>query len=319
MRETQDTAPPGILVAGESLIDIVEHQGREPVEHVGGSPANVALGLARLGNPVELRTWFGSDTRGERIRAWLETDGVIISAGSQGANRTSTAHARIDAAGAADYVFDFAYDVPDVDPVRPPAHIHIGSISAIREPGATKTMGMLEEFAPTATISYDPNVRPQVMPDPVESRRRVEALIKRVDVVKISDEDISWLSPDEDVAETLHAWLMLGPALVILTRGAEGSLALSAGGAKVSVPATLVTVADTVGAGDSFMAGLIDGLAHAGLLGTHQREALRAIDEDTLREVLQRAATIAAITVSRAGANPPTAEELTLTPLRPVP
>ncbi len=139
-----ESIAPGMLVLGESLIDIVEHQGREPVEHVGGSPANVALGLARLGNIVELRTWFGPDTRGERIRAWLEKDGVIISAGSQGADRTSTARARIDATGAVSYVFDFAYDVPDVTPVRSVAHIHVGSISAIREPGATKIMGMLD-------------------------------------------------------------------------------------------------------------------------------------------------------------------------------
>src|SRR5690606_41939866 len=94
----------------ESLIDIVERPGHEPAEHVGGSPANVAVGLARLGRPVELTTWFGRDARGRRIREWLAADGVVVTAGSDGAQRTSTARARLDPTGAADYDFDLSYD-----------------------------------------------------------------------------------------------------------------------------------------------------------------------------------------------------------------
>ncbi len=301
---------PAMLIVGESLIDIVEHEGRPPAEHVGGSPANVALGLARLGNPVELTTWFGADARGQRIRSWLEADGVVISAGSAAAERTSTARARIDASGAADYDFDFDYDVPDLSPVRRPALVHIGSISATHGPATAKVVRLVEELAPTATVSYDPNARPAIMPGPIESRRQVEALVARADVVKVSDEDVAWLAPGEDLATVLRGWLALGPAIVVVTRGGDGALALTAGGDEVSVPAPRVTVADTVGAGDSFMAGIIDGLGRAGLLGADRREQLRAADATTVRRVLERAAAIAAVTVSRAGANPPTAAEL---------
>ncbi|WP_324650713.1 carbohydrate kinase [Georgenia sp. H159] len=301
---------PAVLVVGESLIDIVARDGDEPAEHVGGSPANVAVGLARLGNPVELVTWFGPDARGERIRSWLEADGVAVSAGSAGAERTSTARARIDASGAAEYDFDLLYDVPAVTPLREPALVHVGSISAIHGDAAAKVRTLVEELTPVATVSYDPNVRPAVMVDPVATRREVEALVARADVVKVSDEDVAWLAPGEDLTEVLTAWVALGPALVVVTRGAEGALALTAGGAEVTVPAPRVTVADTVGAGDSFMSGIIDGLARDGLLGAGRRELLRALDATTVRAILERAATIAAVTVSRPGANPPTVAEL---------
>ena len=299
-----------VLVAGESLIDVVERAGREPVELPGGSPANVAVGLARLGNPVELATWFAEDARGRRVREWLESDGVVVAAGSQGAAHTSTARARIDADGAAEYVFDLADDLPALRPVRPPAHVHVGSIAAVREPSAAKVTALVERYTPQATVSYDPNVRPAVMPGPGETRRRVEELVARADVVKVSDEDLAWLAPGEDVAAVLRSWAALGPALVVLTRGGEGAVAVTTSGETVEVAAPRVTVADTVGAGDSFMAGVVDGLGRAGLLGAPRREQLRAVGAGTVREVLRRAATIAAITVSREGADPPTAAEV---------
>lgn len=301
---------PHVLVVGESLIDIVERPGHEPAEHVGGSPANVAVGLARLGRPVELTTWFGRDARGRRIREWLEADGVVVTAGSDGAQRTSTARARLDPTGAADYDFDLSYDVPDAAPTARPAHVHIGSISATIEPGAGKVARLVADLAGGATVSYDPNARPAIMPGPAASRRTVEGLVARADVVKVSDEDVAWLAPGEELTAVLRGWLALGPALVVVTRGGEGALALTAAGGEVSVPAPRVTVADTVGAGDSFMAGIIDGLARAGLLGADRREQLRGVDESTVRDVLAHAARIAAVTVSRHGANPPTTAEL---------
>ena len=299
---------PAVLVLGESLIDIVERTGQDAVEHVGGSPANVAVGLARLGHAVELATWFGDDERGRRIRDHLERDGVRVAPGSDAASRTSTALARLDADGAADYVFDITCDLPDVAEV--PSVVHTGSISAVLEPAATKTARLLEDAARTATITYDPNARPAIMGSASEARRLVEDLVARADVVKVSDEDVAWLAPGEELIDVLRGWLALGPALVVVTRGGSGALALTAGGAEVSVVAPRVTVADTVGAGDSFMAGIIDGLARADLLGAQRREELRDIDEATVRTVLERAARIAAITVSRAGANPPTSAEL---------
>lgn len=305
---------PHVLVVGESLIDIVERPGHEPAEHVGGSPANVTVGLARLGRPVELTTWFGRDARGRRIREWLEADGVVVTAGSDGAQRTSTARARLDPTGAADYDFDLSYDVPDAAPTARPAHVHIGSISATIEPGAGKVARLVTALAPTATVSYDPNARPAIMPGPAVSRRLVEGLVARADVVKVSDEDIAWLAPGEDVADVLRAWVALGPALVVLTRGGDGALALTASGDEVAVAAPRVNVVDTVGAGDSFMAGLLDGLARAGLLGAERRERLHAVPAGTVRDVLQHAARVAAVTVSRAGADPPTAAELAALP-----
>ena len=307
-------ARPPLLVVGESLIDIVERPGHAPAEHVGGSPANVAVGLARLGQPVHLTTWFGRDPRGRRIRDRLEADGVVVTAGSDGAERTSTARARLDATGAADYDFDLSYDVPDVPlPVRP-VHVHVGSISATIEPGAGKVARLVADLAGGATVSYDPNARPAIMPGPAASRRTVEGLVARADVVKVSDEDVAWLAPGEDLTDVLRAWVGLGPALVVLTRGGDGALALTAAGDEVAVTAPRVDVVDTVGAGDSFMAGLLDGLARAGLLGADRRAQLRAVDAGTVRDVLDHAARVAAVTVSRAGANPPTAAELAALP-----
>ena len=300
---------PGMLVVGESLIDVVERVGEEPVEHVGGSPANVAVGLARLGHAVELATWFGPDERGERIRHHLERDGVVVVPGSGGAERTSTARARLDEHGAADYVFDITCDLPDLTSLVPPL-VHVGSISAVLEPADAKTTRLLDDLAATATITYDPNARPAIMGEATTARTRVEALVARSDVVKVSDEDIGWLAPDEDIADVARAWLALGPSVVVVTRGGDGAQAYAGTDLEVVVAAPRTTVVDTVGAGDSFMAGIIDGLAHAGLVGAEHRPRLRDIDADTLRTVLERATAIAAITVSRAGANPPTATEL---------
>jgi len=303
------SAGSSVLVLGESLIDIVERAGQEPAEHVGGSPANVAVGLARLGHAVELATWFGSDERGDRVRAHLERDGVRVVPGSDGAARTSTALARLDESGAADYVFDITCDLPDLAAHVPPV-VHTGSISAVLEPAATKTARLLDAAARAATITYDPNARPAIMGSAAAAREQVEALVARADVVKVSDEDVAWLAPGEELTAVLRGWLALGPALVVVTRGGEGALALTAADGEVSVPAPRVTVADTVGAGDSFMAGIIDGLARAGLLGADRREQLRGVDESTVRDVLAHAARIAAVTVSRHGANPPTTAEL---------
>ncbi|HLT85140.1 MAG TPA: carbohydrate kinase [Phototrophicaceae bacterium] len=298
-----------LLVLGESLIDIVDRTGEEPVEHVGGSPANVAVGLARLGHEVELATWFGRDERGDRVRAHLERDGVSLAPGSDGAERTSTALARLDETGAADYEFDITCDLPDLAG-RAPRLVHTGSISAVLEPAAARTARLLDAVAGTATVTYDPNARPAIMGSAAEARERVEALVARSDVVKVSDEDVAWLAPGEPVADVARAWLALGPAVVVVTRGGEGSEAYAADGLAVSVPAPRTTVVDTVGAGDSFMGGIIDALVRADLVGADRRERLRAVDAGTLRGVLERAAAIAAITVSRAGANPPTAAEL---------
>ena len=154
------------------------------------------------------------------------------------------------------------------------------------------------------------------MGEPEDARTTVEALISLSDLVKCSNEDIGWFygvddSDDAAVEEVLQSWLAMGAAIVVVTRGKRGALALTASGVRLEVPANPdVVVEDTVGAGDSFMGGLEDGLWSEDLVGADRREALRAIDAETLERVVRHAAAIADITVSRAGANPPTRAEL---------
>ncbi|MCL3776855.1 MULTISPECIES: carbohydrate kinase [unclassified Actinomyces] len=317
MTYTPTTGCPGTaLVIGEALVDVVIHPGEEPREIPGGSPANVALGLSRLGRDAELTCWIGTDARGAAIRAHLEASGVRLAPGSDGAARTSTAQATIGADRAATYVFDLDWNPPFPQHDDAPVLVHTGSIAAVLEPGAATVRRALEEHRATATVCYDPNARPQLMGEPAAARATAESLIALSDLVKCSDEDVTWLygvdaSSDEALEAVLRGWLDLGAALVVVTRGKRGALALSASGQRVEVPADpAVVVADTVGAGDSFMGGLEDGLWCEDLVGADRREALRSIDAATLERVVRHAAAIADITVSRAGANPPTRAEL---------
>ena len=190
--------------------------------------------------------------------------------------------------------------------------MHTGSIAAILAPGATTVEQVLRETRATSTIAYDPNARPQLMGDPEDAREVVERLVGLSDLVKCSDEDIAWLYGEgADLETVLRSWLEKGAAVVVVTRGKQGALALSASGVRLEVPADPnVVVADTVGAGDSFMGGLEDALWSEDLVGADRREALRAVDTETLERIVRHAAAIADITVSRAGANPPTRDEL---------
>lgn len=299
------------LVVGEALVDVVRRSDGSLAEHPGGSPANVALGLGRLGRGVDLLTWFGADDRGALLRRHLERSQVTVAPGSDSAPRTSVAEATLDDAGAATYTFDVTWEVPAIwtAPPTAPLVVHTGSIAAVLEPGAADVLRILEAHRDSATITYDPNLRPSLMPPAEATRPVVERLVALADVVKVSDEDLAWLEPDEHPLDVARRWADAGPALVVVTRGGQGATALTQGH-EVDVAAPPVTVADTVGAGDSFMAGLVDGLWDAGLLGADGRAALRRVDEVTLRSVLSRCAEIAAITVSRPGADPPTAAEL---------
>lgn len=298
------------LVIGEALIDIVDRGDGAPVEHPGGSPMNVAVGLARLGRDVELVTCFGRDQRGDAIRAHVGADGVRIAEGSDTASHTSTALARLGVDAKADYEFDLEWAPPATRPGTEFAVVHTGSIAGTLEPGAAEVREIVATARPHATITYDPNARPSIMGSPAQARSQVERLIGMADVVKVSDEDIDWLTGGGEPLAVAQFWLKHGPQLVVVTRGGEGAVGVTARGVAVSVPAQPVDVVDTVGAGDSFMSGLIDGLWEAGLLGADRREALADVGEDTLRSILARCVQIGAITVSRAGANPPRKDEL---------
>ncbi|QTE28849.1 carbohydrate kinase family protein [Pengzhenrongella sicca] len=300
------------LVVGEALVDVVRRLDGTVDEHPGGSPANVAIGLGRLGRGVELLTWFGPDAHGDLVRAHLESSAVHLVAGSDTAASTPVAIATLDATGAATYTFDLDWQVPaDVELPADAVVVHSSTIGAALAPGGAAVLAILAAARDRSTVTYDPNIRPALLGSAESARPLVERLVALADVVKASDEDLAWLEPGVPAADVAARWALGGPALVVVTRGAAGVLAVTSAGLRLEVPAVAVTVADTVGAGDSFMSGLIDGLWTADLLGADRRRALAEIDAATLTAILERSARIAGITVSRPGANPPWAAELT--------
>ncbi|MHB1472292.1 MAG: carbohydrate kinase family protein [Dermatophilaceae bacterium] len=302
------------LVIGESLIDVVQHPDGSTQEHVGGSPANVAVGLARLGHDITFATLVGDDERGDKITSHLANEGIALTEGNVGGRPTSVATSTLDATGAATYRFDLTWGLAGRQPLEGLTHVHTGSIAATLEPGASAVLSTIQDARPVATISYDPNVRPSLMDSPHEVRAKIEQIIGLSDVVKASDEDIIWLYEGAPISDVLRLWGQLGPALTVVTRGLAGALvALSITGELTSVDAPMVEVVDTVGAGDSFMAGLLSGLLDAELLGgAEARERLRSASLADVMPAVDRALACAAITVSRAGTNPPHRSELAI-------
>lgn len=302
------------LVIGEALIDIVERATQVATEqdsaqessseHVGGSPLNVAVGLARLGREVDLLTHIGNDARGQRISDYVESSGVQLVPGSKQAARTPTARATLDSAGSATYAFDIDWELTGTPEVAPPLVVHTGSIAAVLEPGCLATAALVDTYHLSATLTLDPNVRPALITDAEAARARIDRLLERADVVKASDEDLHWIDPTRTPHQIATGWLGLGPSIVVVTMGSEGAFAMCAAGT-VRVPAFTVEVVDTVGAGDAFMTGLIDSLWSLDLLGAQRRPQLAAIGPDTLRTAVRAAALTAALTVARAGADLP--------------
>jgi len=292
------------LVIGEALIDIVERDGSVTGEHVGGSPLNVAVGLARLGRGADFLTHIGDDQRGRRIVEYVKQSGVQLVSGSMTAERTPTALATLDANGSAQYVFDIDWQLSGTPEVPPPLVAHTGSIATVLEPGCRATAALIDTYRPSATVTFDPNVRPALIEDGDIARGRIDRWIERCDVVKASDEDMRWIDPNRSPEQIAKTWLALGPSIVAVTMGEAGAFAMCAAGT-VRVPALRVNVVDTVGAGDAFMSGLIDALWSLGLLGAERRPHLARIDVDALTGVVQTAALSAALTVARAGADLP--------------
>lgn len=290
------------LVIGESLIDVVRHRG--VVERVGGSPLNVAVGLARLGRDVDFLTHIGDDEPGRRIVTHLESAGVALVSGSVCAGRTPTAVATIADDGSADYAFDLDWRLSGTPEVAPPLFVHTGSIAAVQEPGCLAVAALLDAYHLSATVTFDPNVRPSLIADRDRARARIAHLVERSDIVKVSDEDLSWLEPGQSPQRTALSWLASGPAIVVVTMGGRGSVAFCPAG-EARAAARPVRVVDTVGAGDAFMVGLLDGLWELRLLGADRRTALRRIGLDALTAALQAASVSAALTISRTGADLP--------------
>lgn len=306
-----------LTVIGEALIDEVVRPGAEPEPHVGGSPMNVAVGLARLGHPVQFLGRYGQDDYGTMVAAHLRSNSVLLPLGADPLP-TSVARASLDAEGAASYEFELSWQLPEVSEaqLQGTTLLHTGSIAAMLEPGAATVHRAVLAARGQATISYDPNCRPSIITDVALARTQAESFVRLADVVKASDEDLAWLYPELDPLDAARAWLgsasgswSNGPALVVVTRGEEGPWAVVAAG-ETSVSAPQVQVADTVGAGDSFMAALLSALVDRELDGAQRRDQLRSLSVESLAEILHYAARAAAITVSRPGANPPHKTEL---------
>lgn len=293
----------GVLVIGEALIDIVAHTDDAPaVEHVGGSPANVALALGRLGDPVRLLTALGTDARGHRIERHLTDSGVVVDPRSWVLDHTSTARATIQPDGSARYDFDINWILESAtDPLTEDV-LHVGSVGTFLSPGADQVLRMVEHAATGTIVSFDPNIRSALIGDRSGAIARVESITELSDLVKLSDEDAAWLYPEWDVGAVADHFLESGARIIAITMGGNGVL-LASPHARTHVPAPATTVHDTVGAGDTFSAGLIDAILH-------ERSLLDESDERALLAVGRQAAAAAAITVQRPGADPPTRAEL---------
>jgi fructokinase len=300
---------PDVLVVGESLVDIVRRADGSLEEFPGGSAANVAVALARLGRPVRFVTSFADDEHGRLVAGHLDRAGVSLAAEPGAVARTSTAMATLQPDGSARYDFDLDWRINAVADGAPPLVVHTCSLGAVLAPGAADVLALVRGLRAHATVTYDVNARPAITgtgPDVVEAVERVVAV---ADLVKASDEDLDALYPGTDHAGAATALLARGPIAVVVTRGGAGATWYSRSGV-VEVAARPVEVADTIGAGDTFGAALVDALWSRGLLGAGSRAALAALDAPGVTAVLAYAARAAAVTVSRPGADPPYRSEL---------
>ena len=309
----------GITVVGEALIDLVPAAQDGLFEaSPGGSPANVAVGLARLEVPVRLAARIADDLFGRRLRAHLASNGVDLSYAVHAREPASLAVVSVGPEGGPEYDFrvagtaDWQWTAAELAGI-PDQHVlalHTGSLAAVLPPGADAIQQLVERARATATISYDPNCRPLLMGAPAEVHARIEHLVGCSDVVKASAEDLAWLLPGRAPADVASAWLGSGPALVAVTLGADGVVAVAPSAGTLWRPGRKVEVRDTVGAGDAFVSALLAALFERDLLGAARREALRSIGPQLLAEVLDEAVTASAITCTRRGADPPRRREL---------
>ena len=290
-------------MCGEVLIDILPTGAV-----VGGGPANTAKALARLGYEVDFIDGISTDTYGVAARKELERDGVGLSLALSSEKPTCTATVTLDSKGSASYefliegtaTFDFNDSwLPDPERLKP-SILHIGTLVTIVEPASTTLFNWAIKCAEFAPIVFDPNVRSSVVGDPEKYRLAVEKWVGISSVIKLSDDDISWLYPDESMDEVAKRWIAGGASLVVITRGAKGIIGYTEHGYE-EVDGAKVTVVDTVGAGDTVGAVVVEGILKHSVIG---------LQGQVLNAVLHRAAIAAGITVSRAGAQPPRLHEL---------
>jgi fructokinase len=289
-----------IGVIGESLVDVVADAAGVTTERPGGSPFNVAVGLARLDIATELFTAIGDDPRGELLLSALTGEGIVVTRGAA-RGPTAVAMASIDAAGTATYSFDLTWDPRFGGEWPQLGALHFGSLGSVLAPGAAEVAAVVDRYRGKALISYDPNWRDAVTG--AEPQALVEANAARADVVKLSADDAEALYPGTELESVAGTLLDLGPALVIITKGAEGASAWTHKTEKHCGTAA-VDVIDTVGAGDAFMATVLSEL------GGMTREKVASLSRRELELVLEFASFVAGRTCERLGADPPRLGEL---------
>ncbi|WP_119840224.1 carbohydrate kinase family protein [Pseudooceanicola algae] len=308
-----------LICCGEALIDMIPAPTVEGpngfVPHDGGAIFNTAIALGRLGRPCSMVSGISNDLFGAQLVKGLTASGVETDLLMRSDQPTTLAFVTL-VEGKASYLFyDEASagrmiapkDLPDL-PAEAEA-LYFGGISLASEPGADTYAALCAREAGSRVVMIDPNIRPSFIQDEDRYRARLEKMMALADIVKISDEDLSWLRPDAtSMDEAAFGLCRAGAGVVILTRGSEGASAYYDMTRSLHVAARKAEVADTVGAGDTFNAGVLCSLSENGLL---TKEALREISSEDLCEALDFGARVAAVTVSRAGANPPWRHELT--------
>lgn len=307
-----------ILCAGEALIDMIPEQtvsgGQGYVPHAGGAVFNTAIGLGRLGSDVALFTGLSRDGFGQQLEQALadskvRTDHIVHS------DRLTTLAVVQLKDGHATYSFYDENsagqslreaDLPQLDDSV--STLYFGGISLVNGPAADTYAAFASTEAGKRVIMVDPNIRPGLAEDEAAYRNRLDRVLAAADIIKLSDEDLDWLIPDDiSHGDKMKRLLTKGPMLALLTKGADGAEAFHQNGTHATAASEKVTVADTVGAGDTFNSGALAEMQAQGLLA---RKALEQANADQLTAVLQFAAKVAAVTVSRAGANPPWRHEL---------
>jgi fructokinase len=308
---------PVITVIGEALVDLVPDDATGGHRAVpGGSPFNVAIGLARLGNRTSLMARFADDEYGRLLRSTAAAEDIDLSRAPHAAERASVATASVDAAAHATYEFDmegtadWQWTAEELRRLDPDTEVlHFGSLASWTPPGSARIAELVEECRAggRVLISYDPNIRPAALGAREEAVDVIERSVRPAHVVKASREDIEWLYPGLAVDDAAERWIGFGADLVVMTDGAAGATAYPRAGAPLRRPGRAVTVVDTIGAGDAFTAGLLTGLVRRGLYGGGR---LDGISDEMVAEVVDEAVLVAAITCERAGADPPRLDEL---------
>ena len=290
------------------LIDLIPGADGVRVPHVGGGPANTAKALARLGHDVQFIDGISIDEYGVAARKELLDDEVKLDLALKSDKPTCLAIVSLDANGGASYEFKidgtatFDFDLkwlPDPSRYKPQV-LHIGTLVTVIQPGADVLYDWAMQVAEFAPIVFDPNIRPSVMGDRDLYEAAVEKWAALSSVIKVSDDDMAWLYPGQKYEDVAKRWISDGAALVVVTRGSQGIIGFTADGS-VEVDGAKITVADTVGAGDTVGAIIVEAMVEKGIL---------ALSGDILKATLHRAAVAAGITCSRKGAQPPYKHEL---------